>query len=212
MINLLAATGTLGWLIGYIAAVWVGIRERTYAVPLVAVAFNFSYEVVLAAFFLSEKISFFRMIFAAWAVVDFGVLLTVLLWAHRDKTLGMTRRQVYVLVLPLVTVFGLAQTWYAATFGTEAAAFYPAYFENIIMSVLFIRLARRRGGHFGQSFVLAWGKLFGTASMTVLYGILLGRPYSLGCGVACLVLDIHYLGVLHRSLRKAKSIVGRNAG
>lgn len=107
MISTLVAIGTLGWIIGYMGAVWAGIRDRSYAVPLVAVAFNFSYEIVLAWFFLSERISFFRMMFAAWAVVDLGVLLTVLLWAHRDETLKMSRRQVYWLVLPLLIAFGI---------------------------------------------------------------------------------------------------------
>lgn len=146
-------------------------------------------------------ISFFRIMFAAWALVDFGVMLTVLLYAHRDKTLGLKRWQVYSFVLPLFVVFGSLLWWYASVYGPESAAFYPAYAENVLMSLLFVGLAIRRCGSYGQSFILAWGKFIGTAGMTVLYGIVLDRPYALVCGSLVFVLDVVYLYFMHRRPR-----------
>lgn len=198
MISMLVGIGTLGWLVGYLGAVWVGFRHKTYGVPLLAVAFNFSYEIVLAWFFLVEKVSFFRTMFAAWAIVDLGVMLTILLYAHHDKTLNLKRWQVYLIVLPSFVIFGLFHWWCASVYGPKDAAFYPAYVENILMSFLFIGLAIRRHGSYGQSFILAWGKFIGTAGMTVLYGIIFGRSYALICGSFVFVLDIVYLYFMYR--------------
>lgn len=61
------------------------------------------------------------------------------------------------------------------------------------MSALFSGLTLRRKGSYGQSFVLAWGKFIGTAGMTVLYGIVMEKPYAVMCGSLCFVLDATYL-------------------
>lgn len=49
--------GALFWSIAYIDAIRIGLRDRTYGVPILALALNFAWETIYAVYRLSISVT-----------------------------------------------------------------------------------------------------------------------------------------------------------
>src|SRR5439155_24351450 len=61
--------GTLLWMVAYVLAIVQGFRQKTYAIPMVAIGLNFTWE-VLAAFAWREPVVLWRIGDILWMVID----------------------------------------------------------------------------------------------------------------------------------------------
>ncbi|MFF3861816.1 hypothetical protein [Streptomyces sp. NPDC002209] len=188
----------VAWTVVYIEAIRVGLRDRTYAMPVAALALNFAWEVTYAAGEFATGISAQGVVNVVWAVADVAIIWTYLRFGRAELPEFVTP-PLFAAWSALVFATGFAVQWlFVAHFGTHDASRYSAFLQNLLMSGLFIALyADRRGPH-GQSLVIAVAKWLGTLAPTLLFGVLEDSPFILGLGVMCSVFDLAYIGLLLR--------------
>jgi len=212
----LVDVGTAFWLVLYVLAIIVGFRERTYAIPLVAIAANFSWELI-AAVYRPAPVLLWRIGDVAWLGLDAGIVWTVLRYGRAQQQIPEIKRGFYAVVagtfvFALISQIGLEQAL------DDAYGFLDAYVISVMMSVLFYFLyfARRQASNI--SYAIAWCKLLGngltSAGFVCLYPLLDGPAasrlllYTL-C-VANFALDAGYVALL-ASARRAGTVPASSA-
>lgn len=209
----LAIISGVCWTLVYVVGFRVGVRDRTYAMPVFALGLNLAWEVLyagdgllrwagLGAFGQTQTV-----VNVVWVVFDVLLVWTFFRFGtHAWPQLG--RSLVIFLGVAALVVGAVVQGVFYVEFGRELAPVYAAFAQNLLMSVLFVDLLLRRGGPAGQSMVIAWAKLVGTLAPTVSLGFLSGfNLYVVGFGLLCLVFDALYVVALGSVVRGSRPAV-----
>lgn len=198
MSTALAIGSGLCWTLAYLLIIRVGLRERTYGMPIVAFAANISWEFLYAFVRPSNGVQHYINI--VWFLLDCGIAYTIVRFGPREFPY-LSRRVFYGCLVALVALAYPAVDLVGAQFDSGAGAF-SAFGMNLMMSALFIAMFTARPAGRGQSVGIATAKFAGTAfasgSMAVrndlaarYHGGLLPYLY-----IACFVLDLVYLGLV----------------
>ncbi|MFJ3171646.1 hypothetical protein ACIPJK_12825 [Streptomyces roseus] len=197
----------VAWTVVYVEAIRVGLRDRTYAMPVAALALNFAWEATYAVGEFGSGISAQGVVNVVWALADVVIIWTYLRFGRAELP-GFVTRPLFAAWSALVFGSGFAVQWlFLAHFGTHDATRYAAFLQNLLMSGLFIALYADRRGPRGQSLVIAVAKWLGTLAPTLLFGVIEDSPFILGLGVLCSVFDLVYVGLLLRERRMAAAPV-----
>ncbi|MFJ6797684.1 hypothetical protein [Streptomyces sp. NPDC091268] len=198
----------VAWTVVYVEAIRVGLRGRTYAMPVAALALNFAWETTYAVHDALGGISAQGAVNVVWAVAD-AVIVSTYLRFGRAELPELVTRPLFAAWNALVFGAAFAVQWlFLAHFGVHDATRYAAFLQNLLMSGLFLSLYAARRGPRGQSLVIAVAKALGTLAPTVLFGVLEDAPFILGLGVLCGVFDLAYIGLLLRG----RLLHGRQGG
>ncbi|MFF4105271.1 hypothetical protein [Streptomyces sp. NPDC001903] len=193
----------VAWTVVYVEAIRVGLRDRTYAMPVAALALNFAWEATYAVGEFRAGVSAQGVVNVVWALADVVIIWTYLRFGRSELPAFVTR-PLFAAWSVLVFGTGFAVQWlFLAHFGTHDATRYAAFLQNLLMSGLFIALYADRRGARGQSLVIAVAKWLGTLAPTLLFGVVEDSPFILGLGVLCSVFDLAYIGLLVRGRRAA---------
>ncbi|RSS79599.1 hypothetical protein [Streptomyces sp. WAC06614] len=198
----------LAWTIVYIESIRVGLAQRTYAMPVVALALNFAWESIYSVRSLSEGVSVQGVVNLVWALADVVIVYTFLRFGRAEFPAFVTKAR---FAGGTVAVFGTAyavQLLFLAEFGGHDAVRYAAFLQNLLMSGLFVAMLLSRRGPRGQSLTIAVAKWLGTLAPTLLFGVLEHSSFILGLGILCSVLDLAYLGLLVAVRSQAPSAGG----
>jgi len=202
--------GGLGWTIIYIDAIRLGFRDKTYAIPFLALAFNVTWEFyntiqgyLYAGFHVT---TFINLI---WLTLD--VLIVYTYFKYGNHNLNYTL--FYIQTITILFLFLIFRHLIGVFFGKVNGALFSAFIENIIMSILFIRMFFIRKGLKGQSLLIAISKCIGNVSLMLLVGLIginrLGGPISLvfEIGLFTLLADLWYIYLIlnHKYTHKIKS-------
>jgi hypothetical protein len=193
---ILTLVSGLAWTLVYIESIRIGFRQKTYAMPVAALALNIGWETIYGIHGLSGTIDAQAVINLLWAAADVVIVFTFFRFGRAELPKVITR--------PLfigwgVVVFGTAytvQALFIAHFGWTEAARYSAFLQNLLMSGLFIAMLVSRRGARGQSMVIAVAKWLGTLAPTILIGVLGDMPFIIGIGLLCSLFDLIYIGLL----------------
>ncbi len=176
----LVDVGTAFWLILYVLAIVGGFRAKTYEVPLVAVAANFSWELI-AAVYRVAPVRLWHIGDVAWLGLDAGILWTVLRYGRQQQQIPEIRRGFYAVVAVTFAFALVAQLALEAALH-DAYGFLDAYMISVMMSVLFYFFYFSRRVANDITFAIAWCKLLGngltSAGFVFLYPLLGGPPAS----------------------------------
>ncbi|SDT32357.1 transmembrane-type terpene cyclase [Actinoplanes derwentensis] len=187
------------WTCVYVAAIRAGLRDRTYALPLFAIALNLAWELL----YFSGGVIYWddypagihaqTVINGLWLIVDVGIIVTFVRFGPAQWP-GLTREGFAVMsAMALIAAAGV-QAAFLAQFGAEDGARYSAFTQNLVMSVLFVAMLHRRRDTSGQSNFIAVSKLLGTLAPTIASGFMgQFRPFVAIIGSVCLAVDILYL-------------------
>ncbi|MFI9060254.1 hypothetical protein ACIGQE_00045 [Streptomyces sp. NPDC053429] len=188
----------VAWTGVYAEAIRVGLRDRTCAMPVAALALNFAWEATYAVAELRTGLSAQGVVNVVWAAADIAIITTYLRFGRAGLPPFVTR-PLFAAWSALLFGTAFAVQWlFLAHFGMHDGVRYSAFLQNLLMSVLFLALyAGRRGGR-GQSMVIAVAKWLGTLAPTVLFGVIEDSPFVLGLGVMCSVFDLAYIALLAR--------------
>ncbi|MCX5198533.1 hypothetical protein OOK31_32395 [Streptomyces sp. NBC_00249] len=204
---MLTLVSGIAWTVVYVEAVRVGLRDRTYAMPVAALALNFAWEATYAVYELRSGLSPQGVVNVVWAGADVLIIWTYLRFGRAELPEFVTR-PLFAGWSVLLLVTGFAVQWlFLAHFGVHDATRYSAFLQNLLMSGLFVGLYAARRGPRGQSLVIAVAKWLGTLAPTLLFGVLEGSGFVLGLGVLCSVFDLVYIGLLVRG-RAVRSPAG----
>ncbi|MFD9306758.1 hypothetical protein ACFWCB_29530 [Streptomyces sp. NPDC060048] len=205
---LLTLVSGLAWTVVYVEAIRVGLRDRTYAMPVAALALNFAWESTYAVNDFRTGVSAQGVVNVVWAVADVVILYTYLRYGRAELP-GFVTRPLFALWSVLVFATAFAVQWlFLAHFGSHDASRYSAFLQNLLMSGLFIAFYASRRGRHGQSLVIAVAKWIGTLAPTFLFGVVEDAPFILGLGLLCAVFDLVYVALLARDPAGGGPVLG----
>lgn len=212
---LVAVTG-IAWTIVYIDIIWVGFRQRTFAMPAVALGLNITWELIYSAIDTktavdnptSNNVSW-ALVEVVWAIFDVVIVYTFLRFGQAEFP-DLTKRALYVWAVVIFVASGLVQMLFIDEFGSTVAVQYSAFLQTIVMSSLFIAMFYGRRGLRGQNLTIAIGKWIGTAAATIVYGVVQPSRFIFGMGVVCFVLDVIYIGLIISAKRRPASVGSAN--
>jgi hypothetical protein len=186
----------IAWTVVYVDAIRIGFRDRTYAIPVGALALNFAWEVLYGVRGLSEGVSPQAVVNVVWALADVAIVVTYLRFGRAELPRFVSRTLFAVWTVVLFGVAFAVQALFLAEFGGFAGPRYAAFLQNLLMSALFIAMFVARRGPRGQTVLIAFAKWIGTLAPTITFGVLEGSPFIVGIGALCSVLDLGYLALM----------------
>lgn len=194
------------WSATYCFLIYKAIKDKRMAMPIWALAMNFTWE---CFYFFVFKDAPSKIIAGIWAVLD-SVLLTLLLKYNKRYFPSNLRNLFYPLVvIALATCLAMQ---FALYFGTESGMLYSGYMDCLIMSILFsfslferVPLGYKETIR-GHDLYAASCKMLGTACVTIQFGILgdTVNMFILITGILCFLFDVLYIVVLSIFTYKAK--------
>lgn len=207
----LVDVGTAFWLVLYCLAIFGGVRQRTYLVPVVAIAANFSWELIAAVYRIAP-VRLWHIGDVLWLCLDAGIVYTVLRYGRQQQQVPELKRYFYS-VLAGTFVFALLAQLALEQALSDEYGFLDAYMISVMMSVLFYFFYFARRNSDKLNYAIAWCKLLGngltSAGFIFLFALLEGPPaskfllYTL-C-VANFSLDAGYVALLASARRAATS-------
>ena len=220
--NLLGAIGYALWLVAYVLVIRQGRRDKIYAIPLLPICLNFTWE-FMDSWVLPDQVLFWKWIDRGWFFLDVAILWQLLRYGKDAQTIPELKRWFY----PIVVVTLLLAFWGQYTFVTtfhDTLGFIAAFVINLVMSAIFpFFLFGRRGEEKmrGISLPAAWCKLFGTGFASVQCVFLFPRIHPLPeevaysplsrdsffyfLFIAIFLLDCVYVALIYRERARARA-------
>ncbi|AGY57379.1 hypothetical protein [Gloeobacter kilaueensis] len=165
MYVLLMLASGLFWIATYLLIIRQGFADKTYGMPLAALAANLSWEFIFS-FVLPHK-PFQRTIDVLWFALDLLIAFQLVRYGPREFA-DLRKGALYGFAgLVLVTAFCMV-LFVSLEFHDPAGA-YAAFGQNLLMSVLFVVMLYRRRSLRGQSLTIAVCKLSGTACASLAF-------------------------------------------
>lgn len=196
------------WTFVYLLLIKREAEDKTYGMPLAALAINIAWETRFSLLF-SDAIMPLRIVNTVWFVLD--ILIVYLFYKHGygefKRQYRISQKTFYVLVtLAMVIAYGFMFT--AVDFLVDLPYFGGDAFEvgkvialgqNLMMSITFLTMYWRRNSMEGQSFYIALFKWFGTFIVGVPEILLYdGAPFIWVIVLATQVFDIWYMVLMYR--------------
>lgn len=204
--NLVGAAGCLSWVVAYVLMIKVGFRDRAPGLPMVAIALNFSWE-ILASFAFPNPVWLWHTFDRVWMLVDVLIVYQLLRFGRPFIRIPQFREHFY----PLVTVVfltGLIGQWSFVADYPDRLGLVVAFMINLIMSIAFVFMYYERKDHRrGLSLGGAWAKMLGTlgTSIECHYVVRMVDPELHGLhfltflSVSIFLVDCGYIWLLSRS-------------
>ena len=162
----LGAGSGLAWSFTYVMIIYISVRHRTYAMPMLAMVTNLSWEFLFTFVYPMVGGVVQEAVNVSWLVLDVAIVATFIRFWRSDFPATLQAWPWPV----LLGSFAFAVPLLIATvtlFGPNLGSDYTAFGDNLMMSVLFLTMLLRRGNTRGQSVWIAAGKLVGTALASV---------------------------------------------
>jgi len=197
-----AILAALGWLLTYGLVIRRSYLEKTYGIPLVALAVNFSWELIFSVVVrpatMTDEAWLWIAINLLWLALDFVILFQTIMYGVRET---WPSTAFFYSSLALALIFGLLGVL-AVTFQFQDwEGQWTSFAGNLMMSVLFVTMLYQRGIR-GQSIYIGICKLVGTFAIGL--GYLLNDPTSplqWYLTLSILFFDALYLVLLYRKIR-----------
>lgn len=212
----------LAWTITYIALVYRGFKDKSYGMPLAALALNFTWELVYSFIYPPHAYGIMTTVInSVWFICDIGILMTLLIYGYKYfKEQYQLKKATFYWMITVGFTICLLMMLVGGPFFAEFTYFNNDYFEsakfiafiqNAIMSILFVCFFYSRKAHNhpieGQSFTIAWSKLIGT-SLTVGISYSMAHPnnwYFIGIFIATsFIFDVWYAVLIFKELKANK--------
>ena len=197
---LAGVVGDLSWVIAYVLTIYVGFRDHSYGIPLVAVCLNITWELIFT--FIIKPASRLKFLLnTAWFLLDLIILYQVYRYGRAEQVIPELQ-QYFTLVLTGTLFYCLIGHWsfhlYYGDEGGEDAAFAI----NLIMSILFVFLLFDRRDFHGLSYGAAWAKFIGTSVLSIANTYLIFKhkkkaSFPLFLYASIFVFDVLYIALLY---------------
>lgn len=204
--KLLVLLGGLSGIVLYAEAARVGLRDKSYAIPVWAIGLNFSWAIIHTL--LAGKIegaSLPVLIIAVRIALDCVVLYTWFKSGGRHFPENPGERWFVPWSLLVIAVSFVLHSAAIMQLGIYPGLASTAFLQNLVMSLLFIAMLARRKRRKAQSMIIAFAKLTGSLASTILYGVLgvetLDGPSDLllVIGSLCCLFDLIYIALLSQA-------------
>lgn len=189
----------LFWIITYILVIYKGWQDKKYGMPMAAICANISWEFIFAFIYPQNDLQ--RYITLIWLVLDIFILMQFLRYAPSEYRRILTKKILYgsflvTLLFSMLMIFGIVYEF------RDFEGKYTAFFQNLMMSGLFIALLLQRGNLAGQSMGIAVCKMVGTLFAAVGFYLYFRSPLITIISMATLFYDGLYILLIYRLKRK----------
>jgi hypothetical protein len=150
---------TIAWLVTYLCIIYRGFKDRTFGMPVAALAGNLSWEAIYA-FFLDPLGDFMHVQSIAWFFVDVVIVWQVLKYGREDFSEPFMRRYFRAIVCAAI-IIAFPVMYFAFLEFRDPLGYYTGFGLTFMMSFLFIAMLLRRGSPAGQSMYIAIFKWLG---------------------------------------------------
>jgi hypothetical protein len=188
---LAGVVGSALWTVAYVVFAREGMRERIYALPLLAICLNFTWEAI-AVFLIDNPIAVWRWLEWSWLAVDLILLEQLFRYGRAAAPVAELRERFnWVVVGTLVLAF-VGQYTFIEYFN-DVLGFITAFVINLIMSVAFVFMYFLRPDQRGLSYAGAWLKMLGTLGTSI-------GCYALIPAMRCETGPAHFMTFLYVSI------------
>lgn len=189
----------LFWIITYILVIYKGWQDKKYGMPMAAICANISWEFIFAFIYPQNDLQ--RYITLIWLVLDIFILMQFLRYAPSEYRRILSKKLLYssflvTLLFSMLMIFGIIYEF------QDFEGKYTAFFQNLMMSGLFIALLLQRGNLAGQSMGIAVCKMVGTLFAAVGFYLYFRTPLITIISMATLFYDGLYILLIYRLKRK----------
>jgi hypothetical protein len=192
--------GDVLWLVAYILIIRQGFKDRTYGVPMLCVALNFSWEFIYAVQFPFPN-AIIETLRWAWLLTDAVIVYQFFRYGRDSQTVPLIKQYFFPISIAMFASTYLAQLTFHYSFSDNLGGL-DAYMINLVMSILFVFLYFNRPGLQGISLGAAWAKMLGTGVLSLGSCFLITDWVKSGFMVylflTIFVLDVTYIGLVYR--------------
>ena len=202
---LLTLLSGISWMIVYEQCIRLGFKQKTYAMPLLALGLNLAWENIHSIYgFACGDFSMQTIVNTFWCFLDVLILVTWLRYGYKEFG-NHTKKTFYSWTILALVMSYFVQWGFVLEFDRILGMQYSAYIQNLIMSVMFIALLEKRQSAKGQSMTLATAKWIGTLAPLGIVGMNFGtdtfQPLIIILGIFCSVFDLLYIYLLSRKIK-----------
>lgn len=190
------------WTIVYIELIRLGFRDKTFGMPLFALALNISWESIqffIDIFYRTTTVQ--TWINVVWFLLDLVIIYTYFRYGKKEFPKSMNQNYFIPWSLIVLLTAFILEYFFIVQFGRSLGTQYSAFIQNLIMSVLFIGMFAHRPDAKGQNLNVAFCKCAGTVAPTILFGIVQGNYLVFVLGLFCFVFDSIYIYLLSTAVR-----------
>ncbi len=200
---LLVVINGICWTIVYIEAIRLGFKEKTYAIPFVALALNIAWEILDSTLgFVEFGFHIQVIINAIVAVLDVIIVITFFKFGYKYFAHLVSKKQFFLISVFILAVCFPIQYAFIIEFGLVDGPIYAAYIQNLIMSVLFIDMFFRRKSTEGQSLTIAINKWLGTFAASIHLSFNRNILFVAIFGIIIVIFDVFYIILLYRAKKQ----------
>lgn len=181
------------WTIVYVELIFLGFKEKTYGMPFLALALNFTWEAL--HFYIGLKNNIWNIqtwIILIWFLLDTLIVCTYLIYGKKYFPKHSSKEFFAPWTIIIFLMSFVLQYYFVVEF-KDLGKMYSAFLQNLIMSILFITMLVNRTNTKGQSLTIAINKWIGTLAPTILFGVIGGSKLVLVLGIFCSFFDILYI-------------------
>ena len=204
----------IAWTITYIGLIYRGFRDRTFGMPLIALALNIAWEFVFSFVYPPDE-AYILVVNCVWFLFDVVIAYTFLrfgysYWKEAFGVSKATFRSMFVLAVGGALLIMLTGAEFFGGLGgffrdspVEASRFI-ACLQNLVMSVGFLAMLWLRRSSAGQSLLIAVSKTIGTSLTVGIFYLSDHRDNWQFIAVVIgltLVFDLIYCVAIYRQLR-----------
>ncbi|MEM0993088.1 MAG: hypothetical protein AAGI49_08620 [Bacteroidota bacterium] len=211
--SLLLMLGGLCWMAVYVFSILVGFREKSYAIPMMALVLNFGWEFTYGFLIHNPSAPAYQVtINQIWSLIDVGIIVSYLRYGRKYFPTDLS--DWFYPNFAVALGFSFAFQWTAYHyFHIPPEIPFPsglvAFIMNLLMSILFLMMLIKRKSSEGQSMYIAGAKFLGTfvTYLAVIYGTDT-EPWSRAgfcvpfMFIATTTYDLTYVFLLHRQFRR----------
>lgn len=158
----IAALSSLFWTLTYVLVIWRGNKDRTFAMPLTALAANLSWEVIFLVITLTHDPFDARLaLILPWTLLESAIVVQCFRYGKNDFSQPFIVRH-FPLGLSGIIFCAFTIILFTIREFKDALGWYVAFGQNLMMSVLFVAMLFRRNSSRGQSIGIAVCKFLGS--------------------------------------------------
>ena len=150
MVLFLTLLSGIAWTIVYIVSIRIGFTQKTYTIPLAALALNIAWESIHSVNGLITDRSVQTYINLAWGLADVVIVYTFFRYGRRELPRFVSRWMFIGWGIAVIAAAYVVHWLFITEFGWNAAARYTAFLQNALMSGLFIAMFVARRGPRGR--------------------------------------------------------------
>jgi hypothetical protein len=156
----LGTSCVLFWVIAYFAIIWRGFKDRTFGMPIAALAANISWE-AMYSFAIDPLGDYLHILSIPCFFIDLVIAWQCLTWGAKDFAHPFVKRNFKMLFAGAIAI-AYPVLYYAFYEFKDPLGEYTGFGINLMMSILFVAMLLRRDTVAGQSMYIAISKWLGT--------------------------------------------------